>query len=121
MTTFTLDLSPVVEAKLDRIIELLSKLDAAPAAAPVKAETPSPAPAAPASAPASAPAPEVPAAKPCTKADLSQLVVRLSAAGLKAQVREIITAYADRVSNIPEDKYAEVMAKLTALEGSGQV
>ena len=98
MTTFTLDLSPVVEAKLDRIIELLSKLDAAPAA----------------------PAPEVPAAKSCTKADLSQLVVRLSAAGLKAQVREIITAYADRVSNIPEDKYAEVMAKLTALEGSGQ-
>lgn len=112
MTTFTLDLSPAVEAKLDRIIELLSKLDAAPAAAPVKAETPSPAPA--------APAPEVPAAKPCTKAGLSQLVVRLSAAGLKAQVREIITAYADRVSNIPEDKYAEVMAKLTALEGSGQ-
>lgn len=98
MTTFTLDLSPVVEAKLDRIIELLSKLDAAPAAAP---------------------APEVHAAKPCTKADLSQLVVRLSAAGLKAQVREIITAYADRVSNIPEDKYAEVMSKLTALEGSG--
>ena len=116
MTTFTLDLSPAVEAKLDRIIELLSKLDAAPAAAPVRADTPSPAPAA----PASAPAPEVPAAKPCTKADLSQLVVRLSAAGLKAQVREIITAYADRVSNIPEDKYAEVMAKLTALEGSGQ-
>lgn len=112
MTTFTLDLSPVVEAKLDRIIELLSKLDAAPAAAPVKVNTPSPAPA--------APAPEVPAAKPCTKAGLSQLVVRLSAAGLKAQVREIITAYADRVSNIPEDKYAEVMAKLTALEGSGQ-
>ena len=29
-------------------------------------------------------------------------------------------SYADRVSNIPEDKYAEVMAKLTALEGSGQ-
>lgn len=111
MTTFTLDLSPVVEAKLDRIIELLSKLDAAPAAAPVKAEAPSPAP---------APSPEAPAAKPCTKADLSQLVVRLSAAGLKAQVREIITAYADRVSNIPEDKYAEVMARLTALEGSGQ-
>ena len=112
MTTFTLDLSPAVEAKLDRIIELLSKLDAAPAAAPVKVNTPSPAPA--------APAPEAPAAKPCTKADLSQLVVRLSAAGLKAQVREIITAYADRVSNIPEDKYAEVMAKLTTLEGSGQ-
>lgn len=112
MTTFTLDLSPVVEAKLDRIIELLSKLDAAPAAAPVKVNTPSPAPA--------APAPEVPAAKPCTKADLSQLVVRLSAAGLKAQVREIITTYADRVTNIPEDKYAEVMVKLTALEGSGQ-
>lgn len=112
MTTFTLDLSPVVEAKLDRIIELLSRLDAAPAAAPVKAEAPSPAPA--------TPVPEAPTAKPCTKADLSQLVVRLSAAGLKAQVREIITAYADRVSNIPEDKYAEVMAGLTALEGSGQ-
>ena len=116
MTTFTLDLSPVVEAKLDRIIELLSRLDAVPATAPVKAEAPSPAPVT----PAPAPAQEAPAAKPCTKADLSQLVVRLSAAGLKAQVREIITAYADRVSNIPEDKYAEVMAKLTALEGSGQ-
>ena len=114
MTTFTLDLSPVVEAKLDRIIELLSRLDAVPADTPTKAETPSPAAAAP------APVPEAPAAKPCTKADLSQLVVRLSAAGLKAQVREIITAYADRVSNIPEDNYAEVMAKLTTLEGSGQ-
>ena len=112
MTTFTLDLSPAVEAKLDRIIELLSKLDAAPAAAPVKVNTSSPAPA--------APAREEPAASRCTKAFLSQLVVLLSAAGPKAQVREIITAYADRVSNIPEDKYAEVMAKLTALEGSGQ-
>lgn len=51
------------------------------------------------------------------QSDIQQKVVSLSAAGKKDQVRAIITAYADRVSAIPEDKYSEVWAKLTALEG----
>lgn len=58
-----------------------------------------------------APAPAV------TVADLQQKIVSLSAAGKKAQVREIVIAYASKVSDIPADKRAEVFEKLTALEG----
>jgi hypothetical protein len=52
-----------------------------------------------------------------TKADIQQKVVSLSNAGKKPQVREVIMAYGSKVSDIPEDKYGEVMDKLTALEG----
>lgn len=48
-------------------------------------------------------------------ADVQRLVVELSAAGKKDQVREIVTAYAARVSAIPEDKLAEAWERLTAL------
>lgn len=57
------------------------------------------------------------AAPEVKQSDIQQKVVSLSAAGKKEQVREIIKAYADRVSAIPEDKFGEVWAKLTALEG----
>lgn len=50
-------------------------------------------------------------------ADLQQKVVSLSAAGKKAEVKAIITQYAYKVSDIPAEKYGEVMAQLTALEG----
>lgn len=60
---------------------------------------------------------EIPAAPAVTKNDVQQKVVALSAAGKKAEVREIVHAYAERVSGIPEDKLPEVMAKLNALEG----
>lgn len=59
--------------------------------------------------------PETPPA-PST-ADIQKVVVRLAAAGKKAEVREIVKGYADRVSAIPEDKRAEVLARLSALEG----
>lgn len=49
--------------------------------------------------------------------EVQRKVVELSAAGHKDKVREIVTSYAERVSAIPEDKLAEVMDKLTALEG----
>lgn len=49
--------------------------------------------------------------------DIQRKVVALSGAGKKAEVREIVKAYADKVSGIPSDKLAEVWAKLTALEG----
>lgn len=52
-----------------------------------------------------------------SKEDVQQKVVSLAAAGKKAEVREIVEAYAERVSLIPEDKLDEVMDKLIALEG----
>ena len=68
-----------------------------------------------------APEPEQPAVKEDAPAvslsDIQQKVVTLSAAGKKAEVRSIITAYASRVSAIPEDKVGEVWQKLTELGG----
>lgn len=67
------------------------------------------------------PEPEKPAeaekqAPAVSLSDIQQKVVALSAAGKKAEVRDIVTKYATRVSAIPEDKAAEVWEKLTALE-----
>jgi predicted transcriptional regulator len=70
---------------------------------------------------ADAPAEE---AKPTVTQDqLQQKVMQLAAANngaLKAKVREIVNAYAKKVSDVPEDKRAEVWDKLTALEKGGQ-
>ena len=60
-----------------------------------------------------APAPAV------TREQIQQKVVQLSVAAngsKKAKVREIVNLYAKNVSGIPEDKFAEVWDKLTALE-----
>ena len=117
MTTIKLELSPTVEAKLDKIIELLSNTPAQPeAATPAVVEPEKPAEAVQPEAPTEEPVEEPAPAKTYTQSDVQQAVVRLSAAGKKAQVREIVKAYAERVSAIPADKYAEVMEKLTALE-----
>lgn len=52
------------------------------------------------------------------RADIQKKVVALSGAGKKAEVRDIVLAYGNtKVSDIPEDKLAEVMEKLTALGG----
>ena len=59
---------------------------------------------------------EAPAVK-YSKEDVQQKVVSLAAAGKKAEVKEIVNAYAERVSAIPEDKLDEVMDRLIALEG----
>lgn len=64
-----------------------------------------------------APEPEKPQTPKVTVADVQQKVVALSAAGKKEAVRGIVMAYATNVSNIPEDKLAEVLGKLNALEG----
>lgn len=56
------------------------------------------------------------AAKPVTHADVQKRVVELSAAGHKAQVREIIKKFAPKVSAIPEDDLADVWTLLDALE-----
>ena len=73
-----------------------------------------------------APEPEVSAepqtagerALPAVKlADVQKKVVDLSTAGKKDAVKAVVQAYAPRVSAIPEDKLAEVLAKLNELEG----
>jgi hypothetical protein len=130
MNTIHIEL-PGIEAKLDRIIELLEKqtthncescvntatryvaeaLQGTQEAAPVTEDAPeAPAP----WEPDPSPFPDQPAIK---HADVQKKVVELSAAGKKAEVKEIVTAYAKNVSGIPEDKLAEVWAKLTGLEG----
>lgn len=60
------------------------------------------------------PMPETPQYKP---EDIQQKVVALSASGKKAEVREIVKSYAEKVSAIPADKFGEVMARLAGLEG----
>lgn len=48
---------------------------------------------------------------------VQQKVVSLVMAGKKEETKQIINTYAPRVSLIPEDKLAEVLDKLNALEG----
>lgn len=76
----------------------------------------------PAMAPEEVPAPieDTPAApveSTVSKADVQKKVVELSAAGKKAAVKEIVTAYAAKVSDIPEEHLDDVWQQLTALEG----
>ena len=124
--TITIELCAEDRARLDKIIEALSHhdcsrcandvakyvvgtLETASDAEPAEHETAQPEPE------VVAPAAEV--AEAVSLADIQKKVVELSAAGKKAEVREIITAYAKKVSDIPEDKTTEVWNKLTALEG----
>ena len=74
--------------------------------------------------PATAPATEEkPAGKTeqaVTLAQIRQKVVQLAAgadAAKKAAVRAIIHDYAEKVSDLPEDKWPEVWERLTAMEG----
>jgi hypothetical protein len=52
-----------------------------------------------------------------TLSDIQQKVVALSAAGKKAEVRDVIKKYADRVSAIAVTAYVEVWDELAKLEG----
>lgn len=52
-----------------------------------------------------------------TTAELQQKVIALVNKGKKAEVAAIVKSYAATVSGIPEDKRAECMDKLNALEG----
>lgn len=54
-----------------------------------------------------------------TQAQLQQKITQLAAANngaKKAQVRGIVKKYAEKVSDLPEDKYSEIWAELIALE-----
>lgn len=62
------------------------------------------------------PVEETPAPK-YEQADVLAKVQALIKAGKKAETRAVVTKYAASVSSIPVEKYPEVMAELTALEG----
>ena len=65
--------------------------------------------------PCEAPAKE---AKPAVTMEmLRSKAITLAAAGKKDQVRDVVHPYAPKVTELPEDKWAEVYEKLTALEG----
>lgn len=62
--------------------------------------------------------PETPKQEPeVTAAEIQAEVVKLISANKKAEVKDIIKKYAARVSDIPEDKRADVLSELKALEG----
>ena len=56
-------------------------------------------------------------ARTVDRAELRAKVIELSAKGLKEQVREIVTAYAPTVKDVPDDKLVECFDRLVALEG----
>lgn len=58
-----------------------------------------------------APAPTV------SREEVRQTVIRLSNAGKKAEVKDIVTKYATSVSGIPDENLDEAYRLLTALEG----
>lgn len=143
--TVTVELGPESQAKLDKILEALqgvrpnchSCVESAvqmaknmtieeavtqPASALEIVEPENPA--------AEHPADEVsphgepePAAEPeqpqYTKDDVLRLVQKLAAPGSskREQAKDIVKSYGAKVSDIPAEKYAEVMSKLNALEG----
>ena len=120
-----IELSKEDRARLDKLQETLEKFSQAIGLSVAWVELPQggqtadePAAAEQPAAPDPAPTPaEQPAASSVSQADLQQLVIALTNKGLKAQVRDVVKSYAERVTLIPEDKRAEVYAKLKELEG----
>lgn len=133
MNTITIALCQEDRARLDKIIEALEQTQVMPTEVPVVTqEKPQPEPIHEAEAltevqdateetaeafneeTASEPVEEL--VKVVTLADIQKKVVELSAAGKKAEVRDIITKYANRVSAIPAEHTAEVWNQLIGLE-----
>lgn len=54
-----------------------------------------------------------------THKDIAKLVIDLAGAGKKDKVKDVVYAYAKKVTDIPEDKLAEVYNQLTALQMEG--
>lgn len=120
MNTFTvqMELCPEDRARLDKILAALENsepplsmvldtsvvLDTA-----VKAEEP-----------VEKPAEQKASTKPqATKDDIRKLVVSISAKGkeAKAAAREVVTKYAETITDLPEDKLDEIHKALSALIG----
>ena len=122
MNTITIALCQEDRARLDKIIEALEQ---APFVAQAKLQLePIHETEAPTEAQETAetfneetvPEPAEELAKIIDLSDIQKKVVELSAAGKKAEVRDIITKYANRVSAIPAEHTAEVWNQLVGLE-----
>ena len=134
MNNITIELCKEDRARLDRIAELLEaqtagkvnptekepenkptapeKVEPQASAQPVKEEPKQPEKAA----PEQAPEPTIQDEPTVQLADIQNLVVSLAAKGKKAEVREIIQDYAERVTLIPADAYGAVYKRLKKLE-----
>lgn len=117
MNTITIELCAEDRARLDAILEALRGPRCAAEGSQAKAEPEHPVADPFPEEPPKEEAPKKPEPPKVKMEDVQQKVVELSAAGKKAEVRAIVTAYAERVSNIPEAKLGEVMEKLLKLEG----
>lgn len=109
MNQIVFELCAEDRARLDAIIGGLAAL-----AGPAKKEAPAAAPVD-LPAPVEAPAPAAEGGKKYALADVQGLFVKVIAAGKKPAATEILHDYAEAVTLIPEDKYAEVMARLARL------
>ncbi len=109
-------------ARLDAIIAALQGQPGKPTEAAQAVETPTPKETQPEEEKPTEPDTAEPAA-PTTTApevlvshdDILKKVITLSAAGKKQEAREIVNAYAAKVSDIPADKLAEVAERLDAI------
>lgn len=108
---------PIIDDVQQKLAETLAKAEAPKnATEEAKANTPTTAPPA-EEEPTEAEKTEPPATKKVDRAELKAKVIQLCAKGLKEQTRDIVRAYAQTVTDVPEDKIAECYAKLEALEG----
>lgn len=111
-------------ARLDAIIAALQSPQGEPTEAAQAVEAPAPKetqpeeekPTAPAVAEAAAPTTTEPEVL-VSHDDILKKVITLSAAGKKKEAREIVNAYAAKVSDIPADKLMEVAERLDAIGG----
>lgn len=108
--TVVFALSEEDRERIDLLIETMKRLDLTEEQKKeVFFKTPDPEP---------TPEPEQPEPPKYTAAEIQAKVQKLAApaTGKRDAVKQIVNAYASRVSEIPEEQYAEVMARLTALE-----
>lgn len=124
-------LTAALEARVTQVEKIMADMDEdpkpviimgaqeAPTEAAGAAEAETPATPQPEAEPAATAEPDpVAEAKPApTTQELQQMVIALVNKGKKADVSAIVKSYAATVSGIPEDKRAECMERLNALEG----
>lgn len=118
MNTIAIEFCPEDRKRIDELIAfaglIASELKSRPATAPVVELPADPEPADPEGAPAPAPEPE---AQPISLAEFQKAVTIVCAQGQeqKAAAKEIINQYAASVSEVPEDKRAEILAALNSI------
>lgn len=109
MNRIVIELCPEDRERLDRVIRAMERVtglgEAAEPAAPSIVEPV-------VVADAVVPEPET----IVTEEDIRQAYIRLARTHKKAQAQQLIKQYADKISDVPADKRAEVLDKLTALE-----